>query len=271
MWWKYIIEDLARRHFLIYYRGGRRIFKHWPWSLEINDIFVKNVLDRKYERAVIYYPKCVNEEIFYPIHNVKKRFDILMVGDIKLSKGQWRMLHVLNAYKRLYPNQKLPSICMVGKIKDTYFFRLQYEYKLRGIIQYKGKVSRDQLRNYYNASKLYVHLGDNEQGSRTMLEAIRCGTPCMFSNIPHMWAEWQIQNNDFLKAVNHNDYEFIARTLYNMLQREYDRTVISKVYNKYANVKLTCKMWQHIVKIVQDASSLDKNIFINGFHITKAR
>lgn len=261
MWWKPHIRKLSKNHHMIYFRGGRTIFKNWPWHLIIDDIYLKAAIDR-YKRANIYYPKPINEEIFYPTYSQDKKYDILLVGEIKTPKGQWRVMRALQIFKEKY--KYYPKVCIVGRLKDG--ARIRNHLKL---VDYKGSVSREELNELYNSSKLYVHLGSNEQGPRTVIEAIRCGIPCVISDLPRMFPEWERQF--FTKTVFHRDYEKVADAIYEMLNTSFDQKTISQYYNKYACVKHSVKMWKKIVQIVESADRVTANNFVKSYNIVEKR
>lgn len=262
IWWKNVISKLAKEHYLIYYRGGRKIFRHWKWSLVLDDIRSHNYMD-KWKHTNIFYPKCINEDIFNYNPSAKKNYDIILPGEVKHSKGQWRVLEAVGRYKKIYGHQ--PSICVVGKIKEYVDFnKIKKKYKLN--IHYKGVVDRNRLCKYYNMSKIYVHLGKNEQGPRTTLEAIRCGLPILISDIPSMWPDWE-RESFFCEKVNYRDYDYIANTIHKMLNNtEYNFKEISDTYSKYVGLDKTCNMWQNIVEKVKSSNILNSKIFEQLVH-----
>jgi len=267
-WWQDHIRKLSKNHNLVYYRGGRVVFKNWWWHIIIDDIYLKNAVDR-YKRTNIYYPKCINEEIFYYKPKAEKKYDLILVGEIKESKGQYKVILALNEYRKLYG--KNLKVCVVGKAKDVVRFR-HFRKRFKIAVDYRGKVSREELNNLYNASKLYIHLGTNEQGPRTTLEAIRCGLPCLISSMTHMWPEWVV-NSNFCKNVSSRDFEQIAKTIHEMLNTDYNGLQISRVYNKYSCSKLTVRMWRKIKKAVEDnpRRKPHKSTFTNAFKVTDRR
>ena len=261
VWWRKDLNKIAENHHMVYYRGGRKIFKHWKWSVVLDDIYSNNFKDR-FRHANIFYPKCINEEIFYPINKPEKKYDIILVGAIKKTKGQHRVMETLKKYRDLYHED--PSVCVLGTMIDPRQFKnLKKKYNLNKVT-YKGSVSREELCEYYNASKLYVSQGTNEQGPRSTLEAIRCGIPILISELPTMWPHWQ-RESFFCKTVKYNDYEQAAKLMHEMLHTEYDNLAISRIYNKKSGLKQTCKMWQRLVTIVKAHPDPGPEIFVKEY------
>lgn len=110
---------------------------------------------------------------------------ILFVGNIKQHKG----LHVLlSAFEKLQQNKINTKLIIVGNSEN---FRTGDNTILdkinsftNGTIEFTGKISNDELKQYYAKARLLIQPSFYEGFGMPPLEALNCGTNVLLSDIP---------------------------------------------------------------------------------------
>lgn len=181
--WRSWFEPLKKwhdaRHWLLFYRAASNRGA-WPfWDIVLDDLIVECNQDAT---GRFYYPinKPINPELFFP-YQVPKSHNIydLMIGasHIHDKKGQYKIIPILMEYRKKF--DKDLKCVMPGSMKNglgTSTIRdLACRFDLK--IDFPGMVSRHDLNELYNCSRLFVHLGGAGQNDRGPLEAMACGTP----------------------------------------------------------------------------------------------
>jgi glycosyltransferase involved in cell wall biosynthesis len=118
----------------------------------------------------------VNQDIFHPIPNAKKKtgwegkFVVLFVGRLIEEKGIRPLLKSLNQW-----NTSIHlAIAGVGPLQEE----IQQEDETHDNLHYLGKLSQEKLPLYYSAADVLIVPSIHDEGfGRVILEALSCGTP----------------------------------------------------------------------------------------------
>ena len=172
----------------------------------------------------------INEEVFFPIDNIKKDNDLLFVGRLIPIKGVQYILEalkILKDEKNFKPKltiigtgpykEDLESLCLTLDIKDQVSFR--------------GLVSNEELISSYQRSQLAVLPSYNKEGiMSTLLEAAACKLPAITTKGTSMeeFAKQDV-NAILVKPENSRD---LSEKIYDMLTDSNKRTQIANnAYN----------------------------------------
>jgi glycosyltransferase involved in cell wall biosynthesis len=124
-------------------------------------------------------PNYVLTDIFKPIFQIHKRFDLIFVGRGKTQKNIENLLKAINFLKS---KQRNLSLVMVGKCC--------YERKIRQMIgkhaldvKFKGNVPNFKLPEIINQARVYILPSYFEGHPKTLLEAMSCGMPCIGTDV----------------------------------------------------------------------------------------
>jgi glycosyltransferase involved in cell wall biosynthesis len=154
-------------------------------SLFLKDFFGKQGID------VDYMPNFIDLSLFpYDRTNVQP-YSLLWVRAFSPEYHPELAIEVLQNIIKKYPNTKLtmigPDKGMLQQIKD-----MVKELDLEEYIEFKGKVSNEQLYKYYQTHTVYLNTTEYESFGVAVLEAASCGIPIVSTRvgeIPYMWEE----------------------------------------------------------------------------------
>lgn len=215
--WYNVLQELKDRgNWILFYRANTN--RHpWPfWDVTLNDLIPKP--SRAANRLHINFSKPVNEDLFFPIPETAKKYDVLLnASHIHTKKGQHRFIRAAVVHKRLYG--KNISICLPGGfIRSWAKQEILNNIKEHSLDVYMpGGVPREKLNILMNESRFYAHIGAGGQNDRGCLEAMRCGLPVMISNIK-AFAPFVYANETFTTRIPTNATgSEIAEKAYNML------------------------------------------------------
>lgn len=126
----------------------------------------------------------VNIEIFKPLKNFNKEYDIIWIGRYVPGKGIEFLIQSIYELKREFKNIK---VLMVGSgiLKKTIEIMVG-EMGLVDNIRFIERISNEDLPIYYNKSKVFVLTSLEEGVPRTILEAMACGVPVVCSDLPQL-------------------------------------------------------------------------------------
>ena len=92
------------------------------------------------------------------------------------------------------------KLLLCGKGEDTKkLMERGKELPVEPMIRY---ISEEEKHLYYNTADLYVHASGVELESRTCLEAVGCGTPCLIEDAPHSASSQFALDDRFLFTTN---------------------------------------------------------------------
>ncbi|TFH22516.1 MAG: glycosyltransferase [Bacteroidia bacterium] len=122
---------------------------------------------------------------FVPMENAKRpdffgdKFVLLNIGRHALEKRQETIIDAV--LKSKYKDKILLLLCGRGEMTEKLKERAK-ELPVEPLIKY---ISEEEKHLFYNTSDLYVHSSRIELESRTCLEAIGCGLPCLIEDAPN--------------------------------------------------------------------------------------
>jgi glycosyltransferase involved in cell wall biosynthesis len=175
-WFEYL-QELQREGFwqMLYAANtGRERWNFWDFVLD--DLNPEERFDGR-ERLHVHFKKPMNEKIFFPT-GVKKKYDICIgASHIHDKKGQHKTLAALFQLKKEL-GRTLKCV-MPGSSRGGTHTRKWLNNRVYDSldIHAPGMVSRYELAEIFNQSKMFCYLGGAGQGDRGPLEAMACGTP----------------------------------------------------------------------------------------------
>lgn len=113
------------------------------------------------EKRLLRLPKSVDTELFRPIPNMKKRWDIVCVG---------RLINRYKTYDALEELSEHFSVCMVGGGPAKEEFEKKFPK-----IEFVGQVPNAEVPKYLNQAHAFIHPGENDFFPRVLSEAAACG------------------------------------------------------------------------------------------------
>lgn len=183
---KYIIMIHIENHFLEHKLLYKIAFKH---SKEILVLANKDTLNRLnfWLRGKKWQPFQVGiEDQFFkrPISN-EKEFDCIFVGTLEERKGLEYMLEIFTLLVQLRPYSKI-LILAGNSLPDKINFVKNYleTKKIQKNFTILNRVSREQLIEYYDKSKVNIMTSIYEGVSLVMMEAISRGVPTICFDLP---------------------------------------------------------------------------------------
>ena len=213
-WWEWL-NDRQGKHWLINYSAntGRQRWKFWDIVLwDLQDICQIDRLGRLW----ITFRKPTHPGIFKSLRE-HQIYDLCVGASfIHDKKGQWRIIHVLDEFKRLYGYT--PKCIMPGAMRhSTQTNTLINEFPKYGIIA-PGMLDRKGLAKVFNQSKIAVFLGSGGQNDRGPLEAMQCGCNLLIAS-PQYHSPVVYENTSITYVPPHpDDYTSIAKNLHAMLE-----------------------------------------------------
>ena len=161
-------------------------------------------------------PDFVDTDNFKP-NPGSKRYDLIYVGRISAVKN---LESLLKAVQRLGLTLAIVGSGTVlgdGRTDDSEQRRLQSIYgDLDGRVHWLGRVKNEDLPNCLNQAKLFVICSFSEGLSRSLLEGMACGLPCIATDIPGNRAVLQHEVNGYLCDT---DADSIAAAIQTVMSR----------------------------------------------------
>ena len=127
------------------------------------------------------------------------KFVLLNIGRHAMEKRQETIIDAV--LKSKYKDNILLLLCGRGEMTETLKERGK-ELPVEPLVRY---VSEEEKHLYYNTADLYVHSSRIELESRTCLEAIGCGLPCLIEDAPHSASSRFGLDDRFLFKSSHQD------------------------------------------------------------------
>lgn len=153
---------------------------------------------------------------------------ILFVGNIKKHKG----LHtLLDAFEILQKDDFPSKLVLVGNAQNfrtgdnTIFAKINSF--TEGQIEFTGKISNPQLKNYYSKARLLIQPSFYEGFGMPPLEALYCGTNVILSDIPVFKEIYKDFPVTFFECGNAND-------LAQKIKKNYNNENPTEIPNKYS-------------------------------------
>lgn len=213
-WWEWINRH-AGRNWLINYSAntGRQRWKFWDivlWDLE--DICC---IDRC-NRLWLTFRKPTHPGIFKNLNSFQTYDLCIGASFIHDKKGQWRMIHVLEEYRKLFGH--LPNCIMPGALRSASKTSMIVERHHEFNIEMPGMLERDNLAKVLNKTKIAVFLGTSGQNDRGPLEAMQCGCQLVIGSPPHHSPVTYMNKKITYVPEDRDDFKAIAIRLYDMIE-----------------------------------------------------
>lgn len=251
--WSSICNKFYKKNWFIYYGAGTPR-SGWPyWHVVYNDFVDKPVSGK---HLTIPFIKPINTNIFYPISNNVKEYDIILNSCFHIydKKGQYKLINAAVEYKKLF-NKDLKIVMPGGAYRSTNTNKLpEVICKNKLKVDRPGTLSRTDLNTLLSKCKMYVHIGYGEQNARSALEAMRCGLPLYIAN-PHLWPPF-VSNHPkvTLLCKDPNYYKQIAKDINKMLI-----DIDKGMYNKSTKHFNNCNSPEKLVDSLSNLISVMKN------------
>lgn len=216
--WHNVLETWKGKHWMILYAAntGRERWKFWDIIFE--DRQEKMARDR-YGRFWFFFKKPTHPGIFKPLRtNEKMMFDLCIgASHIHDRKAQWKTVDAVLAYRSMY-KENLRCIMPGGIRRGQKTWEMLQKIEDEGLgVDLVGEVSRTDLNEIMNRTRLFIHLGGHGQNDRGPLEAMRCGLPVIIeSKKAHAPLVSQCPWN--VVAPNPNDPEKLAMLIRSQLE-----------------------------------------------------
>ena len=167
----------------LYLKFGEWAAMSFPYSTIAVSKYLKNVLEEKYERPVMYIPSATTDPVVLPPNEIKQyglqgNDYILFLARLVPEKGAH---FLIDAYKKLNTNLKL-VIAGGSSHSDDYVEGLKKNAP-DGVI-FTGNVYDDTKHELYSNAYCYVQPSTIEGLPITLIEAVAYGNCIVASNIP---------------------------------------------------------------------------------------
>ena len=178
-WHDFLLKYKDQNWLLLYAANTGRERWSW-WDIVFDDLECRNQIDR-HGRYWFPFIKPINEQMFFPENDQPLKWDFCIgASHIHDRKGQWRVVEAISEYNKRYGeiNCVMPGAPRRG-LKTVEMIK-----NLPGIkhVEMPGHVHRTKLREIFNQSKYFIHLGAHGQNDRGPIEALACGTPIVIGS-----------------------------------------------------------------------------------------
>ncbi|RNI15768.1 glycosyltransferase family 1 protein [Methanohalophilus sp. RSK] len=167
--------------------------KHIGVYEKVKNIFqINNPMDESFFNVPQNYRDNI---IFYPATITKRKNQLAAINAIELIKDD------INDVK----------IIFTGGFENTYLKEVKNtinEKKLTSVVEYRGRVTRDEILELYRKASIVYLLSNQETQPMAVIEAMATGTPVIASNIKSN--EFLIEDGVTGYIINPNDSEKIA-------------------------------------------------------------
>lgn len=228
-WYELLLSYKSKNWLMLYAANTGR--EKWPfWDIILNDTNSNtNIIDTN-GRYYFRFIKPTNEEVFY-YKNISPIYDACIgASHIHDKKGQY---HALEAIKIL--NEDLSnnfSFVMPGAPRGGLNTNKMFnELKFIKNVNYIGYVSKPQLCDIFNMSKLFIHMGNHGQNDRSVLEALACGTPVVIKS--PMYHDFDLKYHADIFPEGDNPLK-LANYLKEKLKK-YDQLDKERIFREYKN------------------------------------
>lgn len=233
--WHELLLSYKNKNWLMLYSANTGRQKWSFWDVVLNDTSSNfGFIDRK-DRCQIRFIKPTNEEIFY-YKNIPAIYDACIgASHIHDKKGQF---HVIEAIKILNKELSIPfKFIMPGAPRGGLnTIKMFGQLKHLKNIDYVGYISKSQLCDIFNQTKLFVHMGNHGQNDRSVLEALACGTPVVIKSKIHHDIDMKNHADIFSDGDNPiNLANYLKEKIQNFDQKQ--KEIIFREYKKYYGFK----------------------------------
>lgn len=250
-WHDYLIDMKDQGHWLMIYAANTGRQKWAFWDVVLDDLSGSTYYD-SHNRLIYDFRKPISEHIFRVFPNTPLRYDICIgASRIHDKKGQWRVVNALLEYSKA-KGRKLKAILpgpWTTELKTNTIKRLNSGYSLN--IKFTDSVSRQDLAQILNESKVFVHMGSHGQGDRGVMEAMACGCNIMIG-FKQYHAPWIFDTKEKFVVVprNPNNFQSLSQSISETVFKagNYDRRDIADHY--YMNAGLSTEAFPRMKKLL---------------------
>jgi len=231
--WFTPLQEAGRDHWLMFYAANTDRWK-WPiWDVILDDCHPSSVIPAKAGiqsvpfvdpagRIHVDFRKPINETLFCfrrePCAVSRAPSFDLCIGASRVHdrKGQWRAINAMIAYKQVY-GRDLTAVLPGPWSHGTETSRIEakiVEHNL--LVRITGELSRKELCDTFNRSRVFAHLGSHGQGDRGPMEAMACGCPILIG-FPRYHAPWVLEAPFCHAASNPDSPAGVAGAIRQML------------------------------------------------------
>ncbi len=237
------------RNFLIFYNFLiPRILYNSRQVITVSEFSKKEII--KYykissEKISVIYNAVANS--FHPIYreDLKSQNYFLAVSSLNYRKNLELTLKAFNLYKQIYPSVKL---FIVGGLDTKSFKTLSLEHYRSPDIKFLGRISDQELIEYYSNAKAFVYPSFYEGFGIPPLEAQACGAPVIVANdscLPEVFGESALYCNPYdpqslmhaMKKIENPDIvkNLMANATQNLQKYHWESSVdeVIKIIEKY--------------------------------------
>lgn len=166
-----------------YLKIGERTAVWAPHATIAVSKFLKDYLEKKYRRPIMYIPSAINEPVSLPPNKIKEygigdRDYVLFVARLVPEKGAH---FLIEAFKKLKTDKKL-IIAGGASLSEDYVEELKKQ--AGDNVIFTGYVYGEELQELYSNAYCYVHPSTIEGLPITLLEALAYGNCIIASDIP---------------------------------------------------------------------------------------
>jgi len=180
-WFNFLCRMKEAGHWLLLYAANTGRARWTFWDIVFDDLCKGHWHDKR-QRFFYKFNKPINPDIFR-MKNIDRDLDVCIgASNIHDKKAQFKTIAALTEYKKLYGNIRC---VMPGSIKNgvntNHIIPIIKEYDLD--VKIPGMVSRNEVSNLMNRSKVFIYLGNSGQNDRGPLEALQCGCPVILGGL----------------------------------------------------------------------------------------
>lgn len=233
-------ERMVKEKVWLLFYGANTGRERWPfWNVVLDDLTGKDfftVEGNHKDRLWLNYPKPVHPVVFQPM-KLQNKYDLCIGASfIHDRKGQWQGIKTAIAYKKVFGRHLrcvLPGNFRGGGAHSR---RIPAEISEHDLVVHRpGYLSRVDLAKVFNQSQLFLHCGSG-QNDRGVLEALRCGTPCVVTQ-PKRHAPFIYQEECLGGAESADDYLVLAKCIDRRLFAGFDRSIVHEYYENCAGIE----------------------------------
>jgi glycosyltransferase involved in cell wall biosynthesis len=181
-------------------------------------------------------PNYVNTEIFKPMPEIQKEFDLVCVAKADPVKNLDSLIDALSLLK--IRGQKVRLMLIGGCSTDEALHRKIQEQSLD--VTFKGNISNYELPYFLNKAKVFILPSHFEGHPKALLEAMSCGLSCIGTNVEGIRENIQHGETGYLCNTDPQGIaRAIAAVLANkVLQQQMGKKARSHIKNNYSLDKI---------------------------------
>lgn len=216
----------------LYLAAGKRLLPKYGGIY--NRILIEDERDQQLSHSCIPFYKTTNSNIFKPLNNLNKKYDICIISNFSQVKykGTDEFIELISKSKDL----KKLKLCHVGN-KNEVGETLCKKYKVDNI-EFLGYLTRDEINSVLNQSKFGIVLSNRQDGCpRVITEVLTSGTPLIIkgeTRVLRYYKQYGVivfpDYNKFLLNIKtySQDYEKTKKILLDNLDK-FDMDLICKM------------------------------------------